>query len=254
MVKFNRCLYAQLVQQQYEAPRNVPMPEPDSPGFPSASLGIKLTAGFEILCTQLAGMSPSPPTGMQDPTAAAPPSADSNGQPTSTGKLQGGGMTSGSIDSQNGTSTAPALPREHATSMSPGCTSHAAAADVPAQPQDSVDVSPRPSEHGARTGPGCRDQAATVDVQSPVQESAARISSGAQTSTSECSQGQVDLRGGRHSGGCSMEGSSQGVSSRADRTGSRFSSGQDAGWQAFKQRLIALGWFQVICTAFSALA
>ncbi|KAK9836917.1 hypothetical protein WJX74_011048 [Apatococcus lobatus] len=63
IVKFNRCLYAQLVQQQYEAPPHVSMPEQYDAQFPAASLGIKLTAGFEILCSELSSPAQQSATG-----------------------------------------------------------------------------------------------------------------------------------------------------------------------------------------------
>lgn len=49
VVKFSRCLYAQLVTQHYETPLDLLMPLPSEPSFPAAQLGAKLTAGFELL-------------------------------------------------------------------------------------------------------------------------------------------------------------------------------------------------------------
>ncbi|XP_023229269.1 protein ecdysoneless homolog [Centruroides sculpturatus] len=50
-VTFTRCLYAQLIQQQYSPDRRVGwnMPSPTSPDFKSHDLGMKLACGFEIL-------------------------------------------------------------------------------------------------------------------------------------------------------------------------------------------------------------
>ncbi|KAK9820566.1 hypothetical protein WJX72_011716 [[Myrmecia] bisecta] len=49
LVTFNRCLYAQLAQQQFEAPRGFPLPLPSHPAFRAAELGMKLTCGFEMM-------------------------------------------------------------------------------------------------------------------------------------------------------------------------------------------------------------
>ena len=77
-VTFSRCLYAQLVQQAVQAPDSVSAPSQQLPGFkppdgfplpatgsPSrkaAELGMKLTAGMEIMCSAKAraerGVSP----------------------------------------------------------------------------------------------------------------------------------------------------------------------------------------------------
>ena len=49
-VRFSRCLYAQLAQQAFEPPRGYPpLPPPDSPAHPAASLGAKLTCALEML-------------------------------------------------------------------------------------------------------------------------------------------------------------------------------------------------------------
>ena len=48
-VVFSRCLYAQLALQEYAPPRGYPLPLPSDPGYPAAELGMKLTAGFEML-------------------------------------------------------------------------------------------------------------------------------------------------------------------------------------------------------------
>lgn len=49
IVPFNRALYAQLAQQQFQPPRGYPLPSPTSPGFKAADLGMKLTCGFEMV-------------------------------------------------------------------------------------------------------------------------------------------------------------------------------------------------------------
>ena len=50
LVRFNRCLYAQLSQQSCEAPRDYPqLPSRSSPGHQAASLGLLLALGFELL-------------------------------------------------------------------------------------------------------------------------------------------------------------------------------------------------------------
>ena len=48
-VPFNRALYAQLAQQQFQPPRGYPLPTPTNPTFKAADLGMKLTCGFEML-------------------------------------------------------------------------------------------------------------------------------------------------------------------------------------------------------------
>lgn len=49
LVHFHRSLFAQLVQQHFQAPKGYPMPAYDAPSFKLAELGMKLTAGLEIL-------------------------------------------------------------------------------------------------------------------------------------------------------------------------------------------------------------
>lgn len=49
LVHFHRCAYAQLVQQRLQAPKGYPMPPFGDPSFKGAELGMKLTAGIEIL-------------------------------------------------------------------------------------------------------------------------------------------------------------------------------------------------------------
>lgn len=49
IVTFNRALYAQLAQQQFQPPRGYPLPPLNSPAFPAAELGMKLTCGFEMV-------------------------------------------------------------------------------------------------------------------------------------------------------------------------------------------------------------
>ena len=66
-VTFSRCLYAQLVQQAIQAPDSLsaasqqlpafkppdgfPLPPPGDPLRKAAELGMKLTAGMEIMCS-----------------------------------------------------------------------------------------------------------------------------------------------------------------------------------------------------------
>ncbi|KAL0030851.1 hypothetical protein WJX77_009624 [Trebouxia sp. C0004] len=49
IVSFNRALYAQLAQQQFQPPRGYPLPAPNNPAFKAANLGMKLTCGFEMV-------------------------------------------------------------------------------------------------------------------------------------------------------------------------------------------------------------
>ena len=49
IVSFNRALYAQLAQQQFQAPKGYPMPAPNHPTFKAAETGMKLTCGFEMV-------------------------------------------------------------------------------------------------------------------------------------------------------------------------------------------------------------
>jgi hypothetical protein len=52
-VRFTRMLFAQLAQQEFHPPRNAPPVPPEShPGHGAAVLGVKLTAGFEMLAAQ----------------------------------------------------------------------------------------------------------------------------------------------------------------------------------------------------------
>lgn len=48
-VCFNRCMYAQLMQQSFYPPRGVSMPLPSDPEYKAADLGVKVTAGMEIV-------------------------------------------------------------------------------------------------------------------------------------------------------------------------------------------------------------
>jgi hypothetical protein len=50
-VRFNRCMYAQMMsQQQVAPPKGWPaMPLPSAPAFKAADLGLKLTTGFEVM-------------------------------------------------------------------------------------------------------------------------------------------------------------------------------------------------------------
>lgn len=49
IVMFNRALYAQLAQQQFQPPKGYPMPPSNSPALRAAELGMKLTCGFEMV-------------------------------------------------------------------------------------------------------------------------------------------------------------------------------------------------------------
>lgn len=80
IVTLNRCQYAQLSQQRYAPPRAAAaaVPPPGHPGHKAADLGIKITAGFEILCARAAAAGefvPAPP----------PPPSPSNPTPTAVG-------------------------------------------------------------------------------------------------------------------------------------------------------------------------
>ncbi|KAL4427935.1 hypothetical protein ABPG75_002024 [Micractinium tetrahymenae] len=47
--RFSRCLYAQLALQEFAPPRCYPMPMPSDPQYKAAEVGLKLTAGFEMM-------------------------------------------------------------------------------------------------------------------------------------------------------------------------------------------------------------
>ena len=49
MVTLNRCMYAQLEQQEFEAPSSFSMPPAKSPQHAAAQRGMKLSCGFEML-------------------------------------------------------------------------------------------------------------------------------------------------------------------------------------------------------------
>ncbi|MEW5316553.1 MAG: hypothetical protein WDW38_007920 [Sanguina aurantia] len=49
LVTFSRCLYAQLAQQRFSAPKGLSLPPIGHPLHKAADLGLKVTAGFEIL-------------------------------------------------------------------------------------------------------------------------------------------------------------------------------------------------------------
>ena len=49
IVTFNRALYAQLAQQQFQPPQGYPLPPLNSPTFRASELGMKLTCGFEMV-------------------------------------------------------------------------------------------------------------------------------------------------------------------------------------------------------------
>jgi len=60
VVPLSRCMYAQLVQQPFEPPRGRVLPPPDSPAFKPAQLGLKLTAGLEMMYWRAARGDPNP--------------------------------------------------------------------------------------------------------------------------------------------------------------------------------------------------
>ncbi len=49
VVTLNRCMYAQLEQQEFEAPVGFSMPPVKSPQHSATQRGMKLTCGFEML-------------------------------------------------------------------------------------------------------------------------------------------------------------------------------------------------------------
>lgn len=52
-VKMSRAMYAQLVQQKFQAPKCYPMPNRnDGPGFMEAEIGMKIACGFEMMYQQ----------------------------------------------------------------------------------------------------------------------------------------------------------------------------------------------------------
>eukprot|EP00252_Welwitschia_mirabilis_P018578 TRINITY_DN4124_c0_g1_i1.p1 TRINITY_DN4124_c0_g1~~TRINITY_DN4124_c0_g1_i1.p1 ORF type:complete len:699 (+),score=124.85 TRINITY_DN4124_c0_g1_i1:163-2259(+) len=51
-VKMSKAMYAQLVQQIFQAPRCYPMPPISSPNFKEAELGMKIACGFEMMYQQ----------------------------------------------------------------------------------------------------------------------------------------------------------------------------------------------------------
>ena len=60
IVTFNRALFAQLAQQQFQPPRGYPLPPLNSPAFHACELGMKLTCGFEmVMAKSTAGAVPS---------------------------------------------------------------------------------------------------------------------------------------------------------------------------------------------------
>ena len=79
LVRFSRCLFAQLVQQTCEPPRGFPsLPATKSPEFRAAQLGMMLTCGFEMLAAS------SPPEMHADQAAAANGSASVSEGPAPT--------------------------------------------------------------------------------------------------------------------------------------------------------------------------
>lgn len=51
-VRMSRAMYAQLVQQAFQAPRCYPMPPLSSPNYKEAELGMKISCGFEMMYQQ----------------------------------------------------------------------------------------------------------------------------------------------------------------------------------------------------------
>lgn len=49
-VLFNKCSYAKMIQSEFHAPKNYPMPSISSSKFKSAELGMKITMALEMLC------------------------------------------------------------------------------------------------------------------------------------------------------------------------------------------------------------
>lgn len=66
VLRFSRCLYAQLTQQVAYPPKGMQMPPPGSPLRKAADLGLKLTMGFEMLMAR-AGY---PQEGVQEGSAS----------------------------------------------------------------------------------------------------------------------------------------------------------------------------------------
>ena len=97
LVRFNRCLYAQMSQQHCEAPtRYPPLPSRSSPNYPAASLGLLLALGFELVAAA-SGQAPPARTEAQQakqaqassaPAAAAPGAGEQAGSKPQT--RQGG--------------------------------------------------------------------------------------------------------------------------------------------------------------------
>lgn len=155
VVKFNRCLYAQLVQQQYEGARQVSMPEQDDPRFQAASLGIKLTAGFEILCSELPGPTQRPAA----PASTGNASSETSSQP---GLQPSGNLTAASDRHQPAAASEPGSSSiSYDASLSPSAvpaandkqSAAAAGTDTRQSPSAAQEGShPGGESHAARTG------------------------------------------------------------------------------------------------------
>lgn len=73
IVTFNRALFAQLAQQQFQPPRGYPLPPLNSPAFRASELGMKLTCGFEmVMAKSTSGAVPSLQTPPKDRFTLAP--------------------------------------------------------------------------------------------------------------------------------------------------------------------------------------
>jgi hypothetical protein len=78
-VLFTRMLYAQLALQEFHPPRNAPaLPPEGHPGHKAAALGVKLTAGFEMLAADWArGCLPLPKPDCEEICSTAASACDS---------------------------------------------------------------------------------------------------------------------------------------------------------------------------------
>ena len=227
-VKFSRCLYAQLVQQQYDAPRHIPMPDPHDPSFKAASLGLKLTAGFEILCSQL------PDQEQRDLVSNGTTSTPLQMAPAS-------GLRSQTPQAQPGGPDA---------SSSPSIASDIVEKDS-AGPASTRAAQLRPSHANAGMSLSATQPSAPLDQPFPFLPSAVATS---RSDSPTGSSSRISEPIGNHpqlDPGTEQSNTQPGSSSRHKETSSKSASQpaahsveHDPGWQAFKARLHALGWFQ----------
>eukprot|EP00877_Chromochloris_zofingiensis_P008855 jgi/Chrzof1/4222/Cz14g03190.t1 len=84
VLSMNRCMYAQLMQQQFVAPKGYPVPAAGSSHVKAADLGLKITTGLEIVAAlgQQHMHVPSDAHAAQQPTAQHVASSSSNDGPT----------------------------------------------------------------------------------------------------------------------------------------------------------------------------